>query len=213
MLPGLSRDQIAALDAALRHDRLAYVHMFPSQYADFRRQQVTDMVAEISHDLKAIKPWLVVTADVFADSKDAYTLRGQDWKTWLRDGYVDAVCPMAYGADTGRVSGQIKDAVACASQCGRYVFAGIGAWHIPAESAIAKVNAARADGAQGVCFFSYGGVTKDGTTDAYIDTIAADCFPDETSAPAMAWLPARPSATPPSGQTAASSQPGSPAGG
>ena len=55
---------------------LAYVHAFPTQFADWRRQQVTDMVASISGDVKKAKPWVVVSAAVFSDASDAYSARG-----------------------------------------------------------------------------------------------------------------------------------------
>ena len=157
---------------------LIYPHLFASQWRLFRRQQVTDMVAQISQDVRATKPWVIVSAAVFADSRDALNARGQDWKTWLQKGYLDAVVPMAYGADTAKVAAQIADAVACARASGRYAYAGLGSWHIPAGSTVAKINAARALGAQGSVLFSYGGITRDGTSTAYLDQVDAACYPN-----------------------------------
>jgi uncharacterized lipoprotein YddW (UPF0748 family) len=184
-------EQVARIHAALAHDPLVYEHWFAPQFQDFRRRQVTDLVREISQDAKAIKPWLVVSAAVFADYDDAYHLRGQDWKTWLRDGYVDAVAPMAYGTSTAKVAAQIEDAVRCAHESGRMVFAGIGAWHIPANSTIEKIGAARAIGANGEVLFSYGGVTHDGATTAYLDKVSSACFRTQARVPAMPWLGTR----------------------
>ena len=174
------------------HDRLAWPHAFPAAWQEFRRRQVTEMVGEISRDIKAVKPWVIVSAAVFADSKDALSTRGQDWKTWLERGYLDAVVPMAYGSSTPKVAAQIADAVACAHAAGRYAYAGIGSWHIPAASTIAKINAEREVGAQGTVLFSYGGVTHDGTSETYLNTIAAHCFPGAASPPPMSWLNPRP---------------------
>ena len=208
IVPTLSAGQCAALDAKLRKDRLAYVHAFPIHYADFRRRQVTEMVRDISHDLKAAKPSLIVSAAVFADSKDAYVTRGQDWKTWLREGYLDAVVPMAYGADTTKVAAQIADAVSCAREAHRFAYAGIGSWHIPAESTVAKIAAARKLGAQGEVLFSYGGMTRDGATSAYLDKVSGACFNQSAGVPRMAWLPGKPGE-----QTAADTEAGQEAGG
>ena len=192
MRPSLTAKEITKIDRRARTDRLIYPHLFASQWQQFRRQQVTDMVAQISQDVKAIKPWVVVSAAVFADSQDALNARGQDWKTWLQRGYLDAVIPMAYGADTAKVAAQIADAVACARVSGRYAYAGLGSWHIPVGSTVAKINAARALGAQGSVLFSYGGITHDGASTAYLDKVDAGCYPDVANAPIMPWLGAKP---------------------
>lgn len=193
MRPSLSPDEIAKIDRRARTDRLIYPHLFAPQWQQFRRRQVTNMVAQISQDVKAIKPWVVVSAAVFADSRDALNARGQDWKTWLQKGYLDAVIPMAYGVSTPKVAAQIADAVACARASGRYAYAGLGSWHIPAGSTVAKINAARALGAQGSVLFSYGGVTRDGKSTAYLDKVDAACYPGAASAPVMPWLAPKPS--------------------
>lgn len=192
MQSSLTSAQVAYLARRGRRDRLVYPHTFPAQFQEFRRRQVTELVAGISQDVKALKPWLVVSAAVFADSKDARTTRGQDWKAWLQRGYLDAVLPMAYGASTPKVAAQIADAVACAHSAGRYAYAGLGAWHIPAASTVAKIGAARSLGAQGTVLFSYGGVTHDGQSPAYLNAVAARCYQGTASVPVMPWLGSRP---------------------
>jgi uncharacterized lipoprotein YddW (UPF0748 family) len=182
-------------EARLAADRLSYPHMFPGEWQAFRRRQVTEMVAAISHDVKAAKPWVIISAAVFADSKDAYSARGQDWKTWLKNGYLDAVVPMAYGASTLLVTGQIRDAVVAAHAAGRYAYAGLGAWHIPVQSTVTKIEAARALGAQGAVLFSYGGMTKDGQTPRYLQALKHQCYPGVAPAPVPAWLAPHPAET------------------
>lgn len=190
--PRLSFDRFRALAVRRQTDRLAYPHAFPNQWQEFRRRQVTEMVGGIARDARAIKPYLIVSAAVFADSKDARETRGQDWKLWLQRGYLDAVVPMAYGASTPKVAAQIADAVACARASGRFAYAGLGAWHIPAASTVAKIGSARSLGAQGFVLFSYGGITKDGTSAAYLEKVRA-CCPGAATVPTMPWLAPRPS--------------------
>lgn len=175
-------------EARLSTDRLSYPHMFPREWQEFRRHQVTDMVAAISHDVKTVKPWVIMSAAVFADSKDAFSARGQDWRTWLKNGYLDAVVPMAYGASTPLVASQIRDAVIAAHAAGRYVYAGLGSWHIPVRSTVTKIEAARALGAQGSVLFSYGGITKDGQTVRYLQVLTQKCYPGVAAVPVPAWL-------------------------
>ena len=192
MEPLVAAPERLALARREGHDRLAWTHAYTTQWQQFRRRQVTEMVGEISQDIKAIKPWVIISAAVFADSKDALNSRGQDWKTWLQRGYLDAVVPMAYGASTPKVAAQIEDAVTCARAAGRFAYAGIGSWHIPPSSTVAKITAARSLGAEGSVLFSYGGITRDGTSDTYLNTVAARCFHNSVSPPSMAWVAPHP---------------------
>ena len=189
----LSAAQIADFARRGRNDRLVYPHAFPAQWLVFRREQVTEMVASISHDIKAIKPWMIISAAVFADSKDARAARGQDWKNWLQHGYLDAVVPMAYGVSTPAVAGQIADAVKCAHAAGRFAYAGLGAWHIPAASTVAKIEVARTLGSQGAVLFSYGGITHDGKSDDYLNAVVTKCYRHDVPVPLMPWVAPRPS--------------------
>jgi uncharacterized lipoprotein YddW (UPF0748 family) len=70
-------------------------------------------------------------------------------------GLLDVVCPMAYTPDTETFRKQIEVARLAASASGRRVWAGIGAYRIPAESAVEKIDAARSVGADGIILFSY----------------------------------------------------------
>ncbi|MFN2416407.1 MAG: hypothetical protein ABR603_14810, partial [Pyrinomonadaceae bacterium] len=64
-------------------------------------------------------------------------------------------CPMAYTPDTETFRKQIEVAKAAAAASGRRVWAGVGAYRITADSAVEKINAARAVGAAGIILFSY----------------------------------------------------------
>ena len=70
-------------------------------------------------------------------------------------GIVDVVCPMAYTPDTAIFQKQIEVATSTAHAAGRRVWAGIGAYRIPAESTVEKINTARTIGADGIILFSY----------------------------------------------------------
>ncbi len=172
--------------------RLAYIKAYSGEWVNWRRDQVTDLVASISHDVKAIKPWVIVSAAVFADYKEAYSSKGQDWKAWLKQGLLDVVVPMAYGSSTDLVAKQIQDAENAARDSHRFCYAGLGSWHITPDSTEAKIESARAAGAQGVVLFSYGGVTKDGSTDTYLQSVDASSFQRRATLPHLAWLPNNP---------------------
>lgn len=173
--------------AAVRrdHTRLAYVHMFPNEWAEWRRMQVTNLVGRICEAIHADKPWVQMSAAVFADGRDARVERGQDWPAWLQAGYLDAVCPMAYSKDTNVVARQIAEAVRIAGE--KHVYAGIGSWRLSAQDTAQKIQRARAAGAKGVNIFSYGDVTHDGQNMSYLDALSRTSFASRAGVPPMKW--------------------------
>jgi uncharacterized lipoprotein YddW (UPF0748 family) len=113
---------------------LVYVELFPQAWDRFRREQITELVERIYPGVKARKPKLLVTAAVYANDEDASNRRIQHWKAWLERGILDAVCPMPYTPDTETRKRQI--AIARGFSVGRGVWAGIGAYRQPPESAL-----------------------------------------------------------------------------
>ncbi len=153
--PQLNSDERGALKAALKSNPLAAVELHPARFADFQRAQVTSLVERIYRAVKKANPELTVSAAVFANDENAYTRRFQDWHRWLKMGVLDVACPMAYSTDTAVFQKQIETASKVATASGRKVWAGIGAYRIPVESTVEKINVARSLGAQGVILFSY----------------------------------------------------------
>jgi uncharacterized lipoprotein YddW (UPF0748 family) len=120
----------------------------------------------------------MVTADVFANSRDAYANRFQDWTNWLRRGFLDVAVLMAYNTNTQVVRDQVKVAVEAGG--GAKVWAGLGAYRMVADSTVAKINAARAEGAGGVAFFSYASMVHRGTFNPdgeYLARVQAAAWP------------------------------------
>ncbi|HET6386276.1 MAG TPA: family 10 glycosylhydrolase [Armatimonadota bacterium] len=161
----------------------------PAEWTTWRQQQVTELVREIRTAVQAEKPWISISAAVWSDLNDARYNRMQDWPTWLKDGLVDFVCPMAYSKSTPRVVAQIAEAQALS--CGRQIWAGIGAWHLSAADTANKIRAVRKLGVAGVCLFSYGGMTHDGGTDRFLKALAQGPFHRSAAPPLMAWLPSK----------------------
>lgn len=66
-----------------------------SQWEDFRRNKVTQFVAEIREEMTAYDPDLVLSAAVFRTPTHSKSV-SQAWDEWLTSGLVDFVVPMAY---------------------------------------------------------------------------------------------------------------------
>jgi uncharacterized lipoprotein YddW (UPF0748 family) len=153
--PQLSKDERKQLKQALKSNPLAAPEMHAAKFADFQRAQVTMLVERIYRAVKKRKPEALVSAAVFANDENAYTRRFQDWRRWLQMGILDVACPMAYSTDTAVFQKQIEVATTTAHNAKRRVWAGIGAYRIPSDSAVEKINVARALNAEGFILFSY----------------------------------------------------------
>jgi uncharacterized lipoprotein YddW (UPF0748 family) len=155
-------------------------------WEDWRRQQITDLVARISQTVKRDKPWMQVSGAVFADADDAFKARGQDWRRWLQEGYFDSVALMAYSESTAKVLAQTRAALEAAN--GKHVYVGLGAWRLPVEDLMDKIEKVRAAGAAGVNLFSYNSLMKEAN---YLPTLARGVFASVANVPRMPWLEER----------------------
>ena len=177
--PQLTRDEQRDLRSSLKQDPLAAAEKFPSKFADFQREQVTGLVERIYGAVKKRRPGVLVSASVFANDENAYTRRFQDWRRWLQMGILDVACPMAYTTDTAVFQKQIEVAVTTAHAAKRTVWAGIGAYRIPSESAVEKINVARALMNEGFILFSYDFTAKPSELNpdgAYLERIRRSAF-------------------------------------
>jgi uncharacterized lipoprotein YddW (UPF0748 family) len=167
--PQLSSTERRELKALLPANSLAATQMYKERFADFQREQITTLVASIYRDVKSRRPKVIVSAAVFANDENAFTRRFQDWRRWLKMGILDVACPMAYSPDTAVFRKQIEIATSSAHAAGRGIWAGIGAYRIPAESTVEKINVARTIGADGVILFSYDFTVTPGTLNPQVD--------------------------------------------
>lgn len=177
--PQLTSDERRELKRSLKKNVLAPPEMFPEKFADFQRAQVTTLVERIYHGVKKRRPEALVSAAVFANDENAYTRRFQDWRRWLQMGIIDVACPMAYSTDTATFQKQIEVATKTAREAKRRVWAGIGAYRIPSESAVEKISVARALNAEGFILFSYDFTARPSELNpdgAYLERIRRSAF-------------------------------------
>ncbi|MEP6911605.1 MAG: family 10 glycosylhydrolase [bacterium] len=153
--PKLSIEERSQLKQSSKQNPLAAAETYQEKFGEFQREQITMLVERIYHAVKKQKPQVTVSAAVFANHENAYTRRFQDWRRWLSMGILDVVCPMAYSTDTAVFQKQIEIATTSAHAAGKRVWAGIGAYRIPSESTVEKINAARTLGSEGIILFSY----------------------------------------------------------
>jgi uncharacterized lipoprotein YddW (UPF0748 family) len=148
------------LDARVAREPTVYPDTFPARWAAFRRSRLTSLVMRIGTAARAVRPGLVLSAAVAPDAAEASVARLQDWSLWAQNGLVDAVCPMAYTADTAQFARQVADATRAAGPGA--VWAGIGAFKLAPAQALAQIQTSRDLGAAGYVLFSYDSMTEPG---------------------------------------------------
>ena len=149
----ITDDRKAELAVAVEQNPLAFVEAFPDPWADFRRNQITDLVERIYVGVKSRRPGVLVSAAVFPDARESFTYQYQDWEGWLRRGIVDVVAPMAYNANDGLFDEAISRAVEIGGS--ERVWAGVGVHLTTYEGTLSKIAITRRIGVRGFLLFSY----------------------------------------------------------
>jgi len=127
----------------------------PNAWDDWRRRQVTELVARIGEASRAEDPGLLLSAAVWAYPARAYLSIFQNWRSWLEAELLDFAVVMLYSRDdtlfrqeahayTGGIGGDA-------------VWLGLGAWlfaDAPGR-ALGQLEVARAAGPAGIALFSW----------------------------------------------------------
>lgn len=155
----VSADERREYDARAEGRPLFYTQMFPQRWQEFRRERLTRLVTRVRAAVKAARPDAVLSAAVWPDPVEASSRRLQDWGGWLDSALLDVVCPMAYTVDAAQFRSQIAGVTRSAGS--QPVWAGIGAYRLPASDAVQNIRAARQLGARGVILFSYDNLDRE----------------------------------------------------
>jgi uncharacterized lipoprotein YddW (UPF0748 family) len=151
--PQLTVPERERLDERDALDSLAYPNMFPERWQTFRRSRMTGLLMRVRTAVKAINDRVVISAAVQPDVEVAATSRMQDWRTWLDQGLIDVLCPMAYTPDVELFGRQIAAARTFAGE--RPVWAGVAAYRLSPTATLQHIDVARRRQAAGIILFSY----------------------------------------------------------
>lgn len=126
----------------------------PEEWANWRREQVTDLVRRVFFGMKRIRPNAKLSASVWGDYQDGHDNYYQESQEWLKEGTIDFVTPMIYTTDTVKF---VHDAKNYRENCyGRPVFPGIGCYRFKTpEETIERMKLCRELGFRGMAIFSY----------------------------------------------------------
>jgi uncharacterized lipoprotein YddW (UPF0748 family) len=91
----------------------------------FRQDVINGLVAELARTARQTRPGIIVSAAVYPDARSAKVMVGQDWPLWLKQGWVDLLCPMNYRSSTALFAGDLQRQIQLLGSGDRIV-AGIG---------------------------------------------------------------------------------------
>ncbi len=123
-------------------------------WKQFRKDLVSDFVARVYKEVKAINKGLKVSAAVFHSPKTSMNVL-QDWPRWVKDGTLDFVCTMSYTASTTTFTTYVDDSVAAVKNK-MPLYIGIGAYYtgMTADILDKQIDIVRSRDLKGMVFFS-----------------------------------------------------------
>jgi uncharacterized lipoprotein YddW (UPF0748 family) len=160
-------------------------------FADWQRNHLSEWIARIYREVKAIKPHVRLSAAVWFTYKktpaitfptsQGYYDYYQDSHRWLAEGSLDAIAPMIYGAtfnsDVSKWQVLASDHVSV--QGNRQVWLGVGGAITPFSGIVDRIAYARSIGAKGVALWSAGALEAN----QYWDDLVSGPFRDIAAVP------------------------------
>jgi uncharacterized lipoprotein YddW (UPF0748 family) len=145
-------EQITDWPAGVRTGRYA------QRFADWRREQITSLLAAVREQVLAIRPGLRISAAVFVDWEKHRDSFGQDCRAWIERGLVDFVVPMDYTDDEATLTEWVGRQVAWAGNAVP-LYVGLGPMadnvSLTPEQVRRQVRLGRELGADGFVLFKY----------------------------------------------------------
>jgi uncharacterized lipoprotein YddW (UPF0748 family) len=127
------------------------------QWQDFRRRQITEVVAAVSGGAKKIRPDIKISAAVFRNWPVDRNSVGQDWKLWCDRGYLDFVCPMDYTDSSSHFNRMVAQQLTWVGKVPCFPGIGLSTWSDPSDicKLIEQINVTRKLGTGGFTIFNY----------------------------------------------------------
>ncbi|MFP4190563.1 MAG: glycoside hydrolase family 10 protein [Candidatus Hydrogenedentota bacterium] len=127
-------------------------------WLQFRRDQITAVVAEVAEGLQEHHPDVQLSASVFSNWNTSPDSIGQDAELWCEQGYLDFLCPMNYTPHNHVFARQTSTQIGKAHGVPVYPGIGLSTWpgmQRDAVKLIEQIRLARESGAPGFTVFEY----------------------------------------------------------
>ena len=92
-------------NAARKNYKETVLYEDADSWVKWKEDQISNFVKDLYQRLEIYAPSTILTAAVIANPSEAKERYSQDWFTWLEEGYIDFVFPMAYTTSDAALSG------------------------------------------------------------------------------------------------------------
>lgn len=158
-----------------------------TQWSNWRRQQVTNIVKRIYLEAKAIKPGIKVGASVWNTAGNGNSGYFQNWDLWMSQHWLDYCTPMNYTTTNSTFNSYCNDSND--RMYGRHIYMAQGSYMNTISNSMTQLNSAVSYGFQGLVPYSYA-VTNSGTVNrtSFKNSLIAGPFSGTQSRPGMSWI-------------------------
>ena len=158
-----------------------------TQWSNWRRDQITNMVKRIYLEAKAVKPSLKMGAAVWSTAAIGNTYYFQNWDQWMSNHWLDYASPMNYLTDNSTFNSENQDSYN--RQYGRHVYIAQGSYVNTISNSMTQISSVQSLGLPGVTPYCYR-VTNSGTVDrpGFQSALLAGPFASTATVPTMSWI-------------------------
>ncbi|MBN1477937.1 family 10 glycosylhydrolase [Candidatus Sumerlaeota bacterium] len=136
----------------------------PEQWARWlawREGVITSFVEEASGAIRAARPEIFLSADIFPGIEYAVEVKGQNWADWGQRGLVDAIIPMAYTTDPADVADAVSEMHRLLPEAGPFAIALGPFLGLSPRQLIDQIRAARGASSTGQILFCWDRLTPE----------------------------------------------------
>ncbi len=152
-------------------------------WQNWRRDQITNLVKRLYLEIKAVKPWVKLNADVWNSATTGNNSYFQNWDNWMLNHWMDFAHPMSYTSSNSTFESWCAAYVN--NQHGRHVYPLVNASNSVTGNVLPQIDLARAYGFQGLGLYSYQSIPD---KPALQSALVGGPFPTKVSPPNMPWL-------------------------
>lgn len=158
-----------------------------TQWSNWRRQQVTNIVKRTYLEAKALKPQLKVGASVWNTAGTGNSSYFQNWDSWMSSHILDYCAPMNYTTTNSTFNSYCNDSKN--RMYGRHIYMSQASYLNTISNSMTQLNSAVTYGFQGISPYSYA-VTNSGTVDqaGFKNSLIAGPFAGTQAVPTMSWI-------------------------
>jgi len=154
-------------------------------WQNWRRDQITNLVKRLYLEIKAVKPQVKLSADVWNSWSTGNATYLQDWNSWMQNHWIDFVHPMLYTSNNTTYHGWLDDAVN--RQYGRHVYPLVDASLGITANVLPQIDLVRQHGFPGLGLYAYNSIPD---KPALQSALTGGPFPTAVPPADMPWLTA-----------------------